>query len=96
MSMLPDLINSIVSARMVYRVSAVCSETTSLFCSNREGASTYSTPVCFDPFVVGQKVKGHYSHPKPTKNLPGDAPDFARANDTWSLSVMVEAYKSVE
>jgi hypothetical protein len=37
-----------------------------------------------------------HSHSKEAKNLPSDAPDLASTDDTDSLAVQVEAYKSIK
>ena len=43
------------------------------------------------PLVIEETVADQHSHSDPVKNLPGDAPNVARANDTCSLAVEAEA-----
>src|SRR5262249_18814038 len=54
----------------------------------------HSSLLC--PFVVGEEVIGKYSHPKAAKNLARNSPDLAGADDTGSLPVEIETYKSIE
>ena len=48
------------------------------------------------PFVIGEWIIGQHSHPEPAKNLRRDAAGLARAYNTGSLAVEVEAHKSPE
>src|SRR5215472_5697101 len=46
--------------------------------------------------MVGERIICQHSHSKPAKNLSSDTPDLASADNTGSLAVQVEAYKSIK